>query len=474
MDRVTPEMQRSQEKEPKKAAKAPKAKAKRAAPEGAASVAKMPKVAVDPSKALEELLAGLQEPGWKDKSRHGGGEALAAEFDKKYFADIAHFVQEERAALTVHPPVDKVFSAFNETPFEQVRVVILGQDPYHEPGQAHGMCFSELETDIPGFQIPEHGFLLRWAQQGVLLLNATLTVREGHKEANSHAKCGWQTFTDEVIRALNEKREGVVFLLWGNFAKQKAWCPMVRTMYGAGKLQRTPEEVERSCTDCCCLITYLAVCTGLVACIWQAFEKGDIHRLTSLPDYQGPTREIFDGMARMTGTQCVDKYIFFPENFPVGTTGINLHRHVCVDYCPTNSSSLVTYLIPHVVPEEEGRRHGRSWGDVRHKRLKRKLVGLLEAAEKSESAASAGMAETNSLLMAPTAAPAKETAEPAQAQPPQPAPQAAPAATPAPAASPAPAQPAQPAQPIWSPNAPTMAPMSINDAEKMEGARWLK
>lgn len=219
----------AKEKEPKKAAKAPKAKAKRAAPEGAASVAKMPKVAVDPSKALEELLAGLQEPGWK--------EALAAEFDKKYFADIAHFVQEERAALTVHPPVDKVFSAFNETPFEQVRVVILGQDPYHEPGQAHGMCFSvppgieppaslkniykELETDIPGFQIPEHGFLLRWAQQGVLLLNATLTVREGHKEANSHAKCGWQTFTDEVIRALNEKREGVVFLLWGNFAKQK-------------------------------------------------------------------------------------------------------------------------------------------------------------------------------------------------------------------------------------------------------------
>jgi len=218
----------------KKAKAKPKAEVKKEKVIKAKGKAK-PKAEPKPSlvpvdgKAVDVLLAGLVETGWK--------EALAAEFEKDYFAEVARFVQQERSERTIHPPPDQVWSAFNETGFEKVRVVIIGQDPYHEPGQAHGMCFSvqpgitpppslkniykELATDIPGFQAPDHGFLLRWAQQGVLLLNATLTVREGHKEANSHAKCGWQRFTDEVIKALNERHEGLVFLLWGNFAQIK-------------------------------------------------------------------------------------------------------------------------------------------------------------------------------------------------------------------------------------------------------------
>lgn len=212
---------KASEAAPKKVAKAKKA----AKP----ADAKAEVVTGDAKKAVGELLKGLSDPGWK--------EALAEEFEKPYFAEIATFVQCERAAGTVHPPADKAFSAFNETPLDKVRVVILGQDPYHEPGQAHGMCFSvlpgvkpppslknmykELATDIPGFKAPDHGYLLPWAQQGVLLLNATLTVREGHKEANSHSKCGWQKFTDEVIKVVNEKTEGVVFLLWGGFAQKK-------------------------------------------------------------------------------------------------------------------------------------------------------------------------------------------------------------------------------------------------------------
>jgi len=183
----------------------------------------------DSRQAVAELVESLGDAAWKD--------ALAEEFQKPYFAEIAKFVQAERAEGPVHPPADKVFSAFNETPLSKLRVVIIGQDPYHEPGQAHGMCFSvlpgvkpppslknmykELQEDVPSFKTPDHGYLLPWAQQGVLLLNATLTVREGHKEANSHSKCGWQKFTDEVIKVVNTRTEGVVFLLWGGFAQKK-------------------------------------------------------------------------------------------------------------------------------------------------------------------------------------------------------------------------------------------------------------
>ena len=135
----------------------------------------------------------------------------------------------------MYPKNADIFSAFNKTPFDKVKVVILGQDPYHGPNQAHGLSFSvqkgiaipksliniykELATDIPGFKIPAHGNLEHWAEQGVLLLNATLTVRAG--QAASHQRKGWETFTDEVIRQLSEKREGIVFILWGAYAQSK-------------------------------------------------------------------------------------------------------------------------------------------------------------------------------------------------------------------------------------------------------------
>jgi len=162
---------------------------------------------------------------------------LSDEFKKPYFLEIAQFVREERAQHNVYPPEELVFEAFHLTPLSGLRVVLLGQDPYHEPGQAHGLCFSvprevppppslknvykELATDIDGFKAPPHGHLANWAKQGVLLLNATLTVRGGHTEANSHSKCGWQCFTDAVIRVINSRLEGVVFLLWGGFAQKK-------------------------------------------------------------------------------------------------------------------------------------------------------------------------------------------------------------------------------------------------------------
>jgi len=167
-------------------------------------------------------------PSWK--------EVLSDEFQQPYFATIKQFlVQEKKAGNTVYPPGNLIFNAFNATPFEEVKVVILGQDPYHGPGQAMGLSFSvqhnvgvppsliniykELETDLD-FKVPGHGDLTAWANQGVFLLNASLTVRA--REANSHQKIGWQKFTDAVIRNLSSKREGIVFLLWGGFAKKKA------------------------------------------------------------------------------------------------------------------------------------------------------------------------------------------------------------------------------------------------------------
>lgn len=177
---------------------------------------------------MQELLSALREEGWR--------KALAEEFAKPYFAALASFVAEERDAQLIAPPANLVFRALNTTPLHKVKVVLLGQDPYHGPNQADGLCFSvpegvrvppslrnvfkELEADVPGFRMPKDGDLSSWASQGVLMLNATLTVRMG--QANSHAKCGWQTFTDAVIEAVNRHQDGVVFLLWGNFAKQKA------------------------------------------------------------------------------------------------------------------------------------------------------------------------------------------------------------------------------------------------------------
>lgn len=165
---------------------------------------------------------------WKD--------ALSDEKAQPYFQQILAFVEEERAAgKIIFPPQNDVFNAFRHTEFSDVKVVILGQDPYHGPGQAHGLCFSvlpgvktppslknmykELARDIPGFNVPEHGHLTQWAEQGVLLLNTVLTVEQG--QAHSHAKIGWERFTDAVIAQLNEHRSDIVFLLWGSHAQKK-------------------------------------------------------------------------------------------------------------------------------------------------------------------------------------------------------------------------------------------------------------
>ena len=163
-------------------------------------------------------------------------EAIGAEKEKAYFQTILEKVRHERqAGITVYPPERDVFNAFRTTEFGQVKVVILGQDPYHGAGQAHGLAFSvqpeiavppslvniykELATDIEGFQIPQHGYLQHWAEQGVLLLNTVLTVRAG--AAHSHATFGWEVFTDEVIRQLDKEREHLVFMLWGSHAQKK-------------------------------------------------------------------------------------------------------------------------------------------------------------------------------------------------------------------------------------------------------------
>jgi uracil-DNA glycosylase len=163
-------------------------------------------------------------------------QALAEEFEKPYFGEIKDFLKTAHGeGKTIYPPGKLIFNAFDRVPLPEVKVVILGQDPYHGPGQAHGLSFSvprsaktppslktiykELQTDIEGFEIPNHGNLEKWADQGVFLLNAFLTVE--HKKAGSHQKIGWGNFTDAVIQKISDEREGVVFMLWGNFAKKK-------------------------------------------------------------------------------------------------------------------------------------------------------------------------------------------------------------------------------------------------------------
>ena len=159
---------------------------------------------------------------------------LQDEFNKNYFKELVSFMDEEYDKHSCFPPKNKVFSAFNQCSFEDIKVVIIGQDPYHDNGQANGLCFSvadgvkhppslknifkEIETDL-GKQIPESGNLERWARQGVLLLNATLTVRA--HEAGSHQKKGWEEFTDTVIQYISDNKQDVIFLLWGGVAKKK-------------------------------------------------------------------------------------------------------------------------------------------------------------------------------------------------------------------------------------------------------------
>ncbi len=167
------------------------------------------------------------EASWKEVLKH--------EFTKPYFLQVAtHLKTEKATGATVYPPGQLIFNAFNTTPFDEVKVVILGQDPYHGPGQAHGLSFSvpdgvppppslvniykELHADI-GMAIPKTGNLTKWAKQGVFLLNAILTVRAN--EPASHSKIGWMDFTDAVIRKISDEKKGVVFLLWGKFAQEK-------------------------------------------------------------------------------------------------------------------------------------------------------------------------------------------------------------------------------------------------------------
>ncbi|WP_354640646.1 uracil-DNA glycosylase [Kitasatospora camelliae] len=167
-------------------------------------------------------------------------EVLADELAKPYFAELAAFVAAERAEHQVFPPSGQEFSALAATPYDKVRVLVLGQDPYHDDGQAHGMSFSvlpgtktppslrnifkELDADL-GIPAPAHGYLMHWAEQGVLLLNAVLTVRA--HEPNSHKAKGWEKFTDAVIKAVSARDEPVVFVLWGNYAKKK--LPLIDT-----------------------------------------------------------------------------------------------------------------------------------------------------------------------------------------------------------------------------------------------------
>lgn len=166
------------------------------------------------------------EPSWAEK--------LAEEFEKSYFASLVEFVKSEYAKGRIYPPGNLIFNAFNKCSFDKVKVVILGQDPYHGPEQAHGLCFSvpdgvdfppslrnifkEIHDDL-GVSIPKSGNLERWAEQGVFLLNATLTVKA--HQAGSHQNRGWESFTDAVIRLLAENSEHLVFMLWGNYAQKK-------------------------------------------------------------------------------------------------------------------------------------------------------------------------------------------------------------------------------------------------------------
>ncbi|MCC6421781.1 MAG: uracil-DNA glycosylase [Gemmataceae bacterium] len=161
-------------------------------------------------------------------------KVLSAELARPYFKELSAFVDGERAAHKVFPPEDDVFNAFKYAPYDEVKALILGQDPYHDDGQAHGLCFSvrpgvkvppslvnifkELKDDV-GCKIPNNGYLVPWAKQGVMLLNAVLTVRA--HTPTSHANHGWETFTDAVIRALNDREESVVFVLWGAYAQKK-------------------------------------------------------------------------------------------------------------------------------------------------------------------------------------------------------------------------------------------------------------
>ncbi|MRG45446.1 uracil-DNA glycosylase [Chitinophaga sp. SYP-B3965] len=191
-------------------------------------------------------------------------EALKDEFQKAYFEQIVMSLKHEKASgKTIYPPGNLIFNAFDKTPFDNVKVVILGQDPYHGPGQAHGLCFSvqkgvkpppslvniykEMNTDL-GIPIAETGDLTPWAENGVLLLNAMLTVRAG--EPASHSKIGWENFTDAVIKKLSDQKEGLVFMLWGKFAQDKQILIDATKHYILKAAHPSPFSVEKGFYGC--------------------------------------------------------------------------------------------------------------------------------------------------------------------------------------------------------------------------------
>lgn len=201
------------------------------------------------------MITPTIEESWK--------KVLWDEFQQPYFAELKQFLLEEKRKYTVYPPGPMIFNAFNKTPFDKVKVVLIGQDPYHEPGQAHGLCFSvqdgvphpkslinifkELHDDV-GFEIPVNGNLEKWTEQGVFLLNATLTVRA--HEAGSHQNHGWERFTDAAISKLSMQREGLVFLLWGSYAKQKEALIDTSKHYILSTVHPSPLSAHRGFFGC--------------------------------------------------------------------------------------------------------------------------------------------------------------------------------------------------------------------------------
>lgn len=203
---------------------------------------------------MEQINPQIEE-SWKN--------VLAAEFEKPYFKVLKNFLTEEKKQYVVYPPGNKIFEAFNRTPFNSVKVVILGQDPYHGPGQAHGLCFSvprgidfppslqnilkELQSDL-NLPFPDSGDLSAWADQGVLLLNATLTVRAN--QAGSHQGHGWEEFTDAVIRLLSAEKDGLIFILWGKFAQNKKALIDIRKHHVLEAPHPSPLSVYRGFFGC--------------------------------------------------------------------------------------------------------------------------------------------------------------------------------------------------------------------------------
>ncbi|HNY07693.1 MAG TPA: uracil-DNA glycosylase [Bacteroidales bacterium] len=195
------------------------------------------------------------EEGWK--------KTLENEFHSPYFSQLKTFLISEKQHNKVYPPGSQIFSAFNFTPFDKVKVVLLGQDPYHGPGQAHGLCFSvpdgvpkppslinifkEINSDL-GIPIPQSGNLEKWAKQGVFLLNAILTVRAN--QAASHQGKGWETFTDAAIRALSDQKNGIIFLLWGNYAQEKQKIIDTSKHYILKTVHPSPLSVQRGFFGC--------------------------------------------------------------------------------------------------------------------------------------------------------------------------------------------------------------------------------